>query len=101
VTATCLHPATYMPTKIVASPVSTLAEGVDATLRLAVDPAMQGVSGTYFNGTRESEADSQAYDAGARRRLAGLSEELLATHLAQSGSTPSSRLPAGGQPPAT
>jgi len=70
VTATCLHPATYMPTKIVASPVSTLAEGVDATLRLAVDPAMQGVSGTYFNGTRESEADPQAYDAGAGSRAA-------------------------------
>src|SRR3954470_6054603 len=28
VTATCLHPATYMPTKIVPSPVSSLAEGV-------------------------------------------------------------------------
>jgi NAD(P)-dependent dehydrogenase (short-subunit alcohol dehydrogenase family) len=34
VTATALHPATYMPTKIVATPISTLQSGVDATLRL-------------------------------------------------------------------
>ena len=34
VTVTALHPATYMPTKMVRSPISTLQEGVDATLRL-------------------------------------------------------------------
>lgn len=77
VTVTCLHPATYMPTKIVSSPVSTLQEGVDATMRLAVDPALEGVSGRYFNGTRESRPDPQADDADARRRLAELSEELV------------------------
>ncbi len=77
VTATCLHPATYMPTKIVASPVSSLEEGVRATLRLAVDPALQGVSGTYFNGTRASDADPQAYDPDARRRLAATSRTLV------------------------
>lgn len=82
VTATCLHPATYMPTKMVASPISTLQEGVDATLRLAVDPALGGVTGAYFNGTRETKADPQAYDTDARRRLAGLSDELVASQLA-------------------
>ena len=40
VTATALHPATYMPTKMVARPVSTLQSGVDATLRLVIDPAL-------------------------------------------------------------
>ena len=42
VTATALHPATYMPTKIVPSPISTIAEGVAATARLAVDPELAG-----------------------------------------------------------
>jgi NAD(P)-dependent dehydrogenase (short-subunit alcohol dehydrogenase family) len=78
VTATCLHPATYMPTKIVASPVSTLEEGVEATMRLVADPALAGVTGRYFNGTREARADEQAYDADARRRLRELSERLAA-----------------------
>ncbi|MBV9313455.1 MAG: hypothetical protein JO100_06815 [Pseudonocardia sp.] len=30
ITANALHPATYMPTKIVANPISTLADGVQA-----------------------------------------------------------------------
>jgi NAD(P)-dependent dehydrogenase (short-subunit alcohol dehydrogenase family) len=34
VVATALHPSTYMPTKIVHSPVSTIADGVRATSRL-------------------------------------------------------------------
>ena len=34
VVATALHPSTYMPTKIVHSPVSTVADGVRATSRL-------------------------------------------------------------------
>jgi NAD(P)-dependent dehydrogenase (short-subunit alcohol dehydrogenase family) len=80
VTATALHPATYMPTKIVlharGSAVSTLEEGVEATLRLVRDPALEGVSGAYFNGTREARADAQAYDPEARRRLRELSERL-------------------------
>jgi NAD(P)-dependent dehydrogenase (short-subunit alcohol dehydrogenase family) len=80
VTATCLHPATFMPTKMVTeggiTPASTLEEGVEATLRLIRDPELEGVSGVYFNGTREARADAQAYDADARRRLRELSERL-------------------------
>jgi NAD(P)-dependent dehydrogenase (short-subunit alcohol dehydrogenase family) len=76
-TANALHPATYMPTKIVPSPVSTLEEGVDATFRLVADGALDGVSGRYFNGQREARADEQAYDEGARRRLAEASGELV------------------------
>jgi NAD(P)-dependent dehydrogenase (short-subunit alcohol dehydrogenase family) len=77
VTATCLHPATYMPTKIVPSPISSLEEGVDATMRLITGPSKQ-VDGRYFNGTREARANAQAYDAEARRRLRELSERLTA-----------------------
>jgi NAD(P)-dependent dehydrogenase (short-subunit alcohol dehydrogenase family) len=76
VTVNALHPATYMPTKMVSSPSSTLEEGVDATLRLVADPDVAGVTGQYFDGRREAAADAQAYDEEARRRLWTLSEQL-------------------------
>jgi NAD(P)-dependent dehydrogenase (short-subunit alcohol dehydrogenase family) len=80
VTANCLHPATYMPTKMVlaarGSAVSTLEEGVEATLRLIADPGLDRVSGRYFDRTAEAAADGQAYDEIARRRLWALSERL-------------------------
>jgi NAD(P)-dependent dehydrogenase (short-subunit alcohol dehydrogenase family) len=78
VTVNALHPATYMPTKIVASPISTLQEGVDATLRLVAADDVAGVTGRYFDGTREARADAQAYDAAARAKLRALSERLVA-----------------------
>jgi NAD(P)-dependent dehydrogenase (short-subunit alcohol dehydrogenase family) len=68
-----LHPATYMPTKIVASPFSTIAEGVAATMHLIADPVG---SGHYYNGLRAARADRQAYDASARQQLRELSEKL-------------------------
>jgi NAD(P)-dependent dehydrogenase (short-subunit alcohol dehydrogenase family) len=81
VTATALHPGTYMPTKMVfhagVTPATPLEQGLEATWRLVADPSMQGVTGAYFNGTGESRADAQAYDAGARRELRELSERLV------------------------
>ncbi len=77
ITVNALHPATFMPTKIVATPTSTIAEGVEATARLVVDPALDGVTGRYFDGLRETRAHAQAYDADARRRLRTLSDELV------------------------
>jgi NAD(P)-dependent dehydrogenase (short-subunit alcohol dehydrogenase family) len=77
VTATCLHPSTYMPTKIVASPISSVDDGVEATMRLMTAPAEE-VGGRYFNVLREARADPQAYDADARRRLRELSDRLTA-----------------------
>ena len=81
VTVNCLHPASYMPTKIVmharGSAVSTLAEGLDATMRLAADAELEGVTGRYFNGRSEARAHPQAYDPDARRRLRELSERLV------------------------
>jgi len=80
VTVNCLHPATYMPTKIVlharGSAISSLEEGVEATLRLAADAELNGVTGRYFNGQNEARAHPQAYDPDARRRLRELSERL-------------------------
>jgi NAD(P)-dependent dehydrogenase (short-subunit alcohol dehydrogenase family) len=80
VTANALHPATLMPTKLVfdtvGRAVDSLEQGVAATLRLVIDPQLDGVSGLYFDGLEEATADPQAYDADARRRLWDLSERL-------------------------
>ena len=80
VTANCLHPATYMPTKMVlaarGSSVSTIEEGVQATMHLITAPELDQISGRYFNGLREARAESQAYDRQARRQLRQLSEQL-------------------------
>jgi NAD(P)-dependent dehydrogenase (short-subunit alcohol dehydrogenase family) len=76
-TVNALHPATYMPTKMVSSPISTLEEGVEATVRLVADSELDGVSGRYFNGLREAAPDPQADDPQARRRLWELSERLV------------------------
>jgi NAD(P)-dependent dehydrogenase (short-subunit alcohol dehydrogenase family) len=76
VTVNALHPATYMPTKIVASPVSTVAQGVEATMRLITAPVSEVGTGRYYNGLRQARADAQAYDDHARRRLRELSGKL-------------------------
>jgi len=80
VTVNALHPATFMPTKMVreagAEPASSLEQGVEAVRRLVVEPELEGVTDRYFDGQRESRAHPQAYDADARRRLRELSEQL-------------------------
>jgi NAD(P)-dependent dehydrogenase (short-subunit alcohol dehydrogenase family) len=86
VTVNALHPATYMPTKIVlrqhGESIDTLERGVEATLRLAVDPELDGVSGRYFDREDEVRAADQAYDPEAHRRLRELSEKLAGDALA-------------------
>jgi NAD(P)-dependent dehydrogenase (short-subunit alcohol dehydrogenase family) len=85
VTVNALHPASLMETKMVletfGSSMSTVEEGAEATMRLATSPELEGVTGRYFDGTREGRADSQAYDEGARERLWDLCEELCGTPL--------------------
>jgi NAD(P)-dependent dehydrogenase (short-subunit alcohol dehydrogenase family) len=80
VTATCLHPGTFMPTKMVLeagnSPIDSLESGVEATMRLVADSALDGVTGAYFERTREASAHPQAYVPEARRRLRELSARL-------------------------
>ena len=57
-------------------PINSVETGMEATLRLAVGDDVEGVTAKFFDGTRESPAEAQAYDADARRRLWELSEEL-------------------------
>ena len=80
VTVNALHPATYMNTTMVrqsgATPISSVEEGAEAILKLAVSSELEGESGLYFNGHREARADAQAYDADARRQLKALSVKL-------------------------
>ncbi len=80
VTANCLHPATYMPTKIVIAArggaVSSIEEGVEATTRLIASEELDGTTGRYYNGLHEARAHPQAYDDDARAKLSALSERL-------------------------
>lgn len=74
VTVNALHPATFMPTKVSpAKPISTIAQGVAATMRVIKE---ETGTGRYFNGLAESRAHDQAYDAAARSRLRAVSREL-------------------------
>ncbi len=80
VTVNCLHPATYMPTKMVlharGEGVTPLEDGVRATVRLVASPELDGVTGRYFNGEVESDPHPQANDAAARAELRRISNEL-------------------------
>jgi NAD(P)-dependent dehydrogenase (short-subunit alcohol dehydrogenase family) len=80
VTVSCLHPATYMPTKMVlharGEGVSPLEDGVRATVRLVASPELDGVTGRYFNGEVESDPHPQANDPAARAQLRRLSSNL-------------------------
>ena len=86
-TANCLHPGTYMPTKMVldagVNPIDSLAAGVHATLRLITGPELEGVSGRYFNRLDEGRAHAQAYDPEVRSRLRQLSERLVGPAVGQ------------------
>jgi NAD(P)-dependent dehydrogenase (short-subunit alcohol dehydrogenase family) len=77
VTVNCLHPATYMDTTMVresgVTPISTVQDGAEAILQLAVSPKLEGRTGLYFDRLRESRAHAQAYDETARERLRALS----------------------------
>src|SRR5664279_953222 len=80
VTVNSLHPATYMNTTMVReggiTPISTVAQGGEAILHLAVGDDVAGKSGRFFNGMHEAQANPQAYDGTARERLRALSFDL-------------------------
>jgi NAD(P)-dependent dehydrogenase (short-subunit alcohol dehydrogenase family) len=80
VTANSLHPATYMNTTMVReggiTPISTVEQGGEAILHLAVGDDMAGKSGLFFNGMQQAQANAQAYDEAARRQLRALSLKL-------------------------
>jgi NAD(P)-dependent dehydrogenase (short-subunit alcohol dehydrogenase family) len=80
VTVNSLHPATYMNTTMVReggiTPISTVEQGGDAILHLVAGDDMAGKTGLFFNGMREAQANPQAYDDAARKRLRDVSLEL-------------------------
>jgi NAD(P)-dependent dehydrogenase (short-subunit alcohol dehydrogenase family) len=80
VTVNALHPATYMNTTMVReggiTPISTVEQGGDAILHLAEGDDVAGKTGLFFNGMQQSQANPQAYDEAARKRLRALSLEL-------------------------
>lgn len=76
VTINSLHPASMMPTKIVQSPIDSVAEGVNAVVRLAIDTSLDGVMGKYWFKQSDERAAGQAYDQDARTRLLEISREM-------------------------
>ncbi len=83
VTVNSLHPGTYMPTKMVLDnvghSVDSLETGVLSTLRLIEAPELTGVTGRFFDRTRDARAQPDAYDPAIRDRLWSISRELTAT----------------------
>jgi NAD(P)-dependent dehydrogenase (short-subunit alcohol dehydrogenase family) len=83
VTVNCLHPATLMGTAMVTlagiTPVSTVEEGVEATMRLITDPALDGVTGQFYDGLKASRAGPEAYDPQFRARLSAVTDRMLST----------------------
>ncbi len=80
VTVNALHPATYMPTKMVNGrfpPANSIEEGAAATLRLMLSEKVEGLTGKYFYMQREDRALTQAYDGKARERLRKATVEMI------------------------
>jgi NAD(P)-dependent dehydrogenase (short-subunit alcohol dehydrogenase family) len=73
VTVNSLHPATYMPTKMVLKEIGhhidSIEDGVTATHRLITAPSLADTTGSFFDRTRPARAHAQAYDAAARREI--------------------------------
>jgi NAD(P)-dependent dehydrogenase (short-subunit alcohol dehydrogenase family) len=80
ITVNSLHPATYMPTKMVLAEIGhsidTLEEGEAATRRLVNDPELATTTGRFFDRTRDVRANPAAYDPQSRHRLWQLSLDL-------------------------
>jgi hypothetical protein len=58
------------------TPESELADGVRSTLRLIGDPALENITGRYFDQADEARALPQAYDERARARLRATAKQL-------------------------
>lgn len=82
VTVNALHPASYMPTKIVThlyTPQSSIAEGTRNVVRLVEDPQYEHRTGLYLNRADETRAHHQAYEEQARLALRSVSATLTGT----------------------
>lgn len=73
VSVNALHPATSMDTFMVreagGNPVSSVGDGADAIMALALSQEHAGTTGLYFDGMRAAPAHEQAYDEAARAEL--------------------------------
>jgi NAD(P)-dependent dehydrogenase (short-subunit alcohol dehydrogenase family) len=82
VTVTSLHPATFMPTKMVLAggghPLDSLERGIAATTRLAVNPELEGVTGIFYDREHPASPNPWAADPEVQERLWQLSEQLTA-----------------------
>lgn len=80
VTVNSLHPATYMPTKMVLDSIGysidSIDTGLNATLRLVQDPTMNGITGRFYDRTSDHQAAADAYLADVQQHLWRVSEEL-------------------------
>ena len=76
VSVNALHPATFMNTKMVENPISTVDDGARSILNLAIGAAGQK-TGRYFSEMSERRALSQAYEPESRARLFALSDDLI------------------------
>jgi NAD(P)-dependent dehydrogenase (short-subunit alcohol dehydrogenase family) len=85
VTVNCLHPATFMDTAMVTrggiTPVSTVEQGGEATIRLITDPALDGLTGQFFDGLAASRALPDAYKPQFRAKLSDVTSRMLETAL--------------------
>jgi NAD(P)-dependent dehydrogenase (short-subunit alcohol dehydrogenase family) len=81
ITVNCVHPASLMNTKMVTESydhvLSSIEDGVRSVMVVATSPDLDGITGRYFDQTREGRAHRQAYDREARERLWHLSERLV------------------------
>lgn len=81
VTVNSLHPATYMPTKIVPhsnrSQGDSIETGRDATLRLILDADLQDVTGQFFDGTHLARAQESAHRPSVQQKVWDLSMRLI------------------------
>jgi NAD(P)-dependent dehydrogenase (short-subunit alcohol dehydrogenase family) len=80
ITFNCLHPGTYLDTKMVhesgITPMGSARSGSDAIIHLALSAELEGVTGKYFDQKKESRADRQTYESEFRKKLWELSESL-------------------------
>jgi NAD(P)-dependent dehydrogenase (short-subunit alcohol dehydrogenase family) len=73
ITANCLHPGSLLDTKLVRQsfdePRGSAASGAESQVYLATDPALENVSGQYFDRQTPARAHAQAYDPKVRSKL--------------------------------
>jgi len=81
ITVNCVHPASLLNTKMVTESydrvLSSIEDGVRSVMVVATSPDLDGITGRYFDQTREARAHRQAYDPAAREMLWHLSERLV------------------------